>query len=205
MTDLPGGAQQSTDMAIGVLMLIFRAILGEHWCPQAVHFTHAPCSDVQIHRRLFGCSLHFNSEFNGLCCLKQDMDRPNTQADPVMGSYARSFIDAIPKRGQSSVVLDVRRSVYLLLPMGRASIEQIASGLGVNVRTLQRQLDDSRISFTQILNDVRRELAQRYIVHTPHPMGRVAEQLGYSNLSSFTRWFTQQFGCAPSEMRSQKA
>lgn len=204
MTDLPGGAQQSADMAVGVLMLIFRAILGEHWRPQAVHFTHRASQDLQIHRRLFGCTPQFDSDFNGLSCLKLDMDRPNTRADAVMGSYARSFIDALPKRGQSSVVLDVRRSVYLLLPMGRASIEQIASGLGVNVRTLQRQLDDSGISFSQILGDVRRELAQRYIEHTTHPMGRVAEQLGYSNLSSFTRWFTQQFGRPPSDMRQQR-
>lgn len=203
MTDLPGGAPQSTDMAVGVLMLLFRAILGEHWRPQAVHFTHKASQELQIHRRLFGCTPHFDSDFNGLSCTKLDMDRPNTRADAVMGNYARSFIDALPKRGQSSVVLDVRRSVYLLLPMGRASIEQIASGLGVNVRTLQRQLDDSGISFSQILGDVRRELAQRYIEHTTHPMGRVAEQLGYSNLSSFTRWFTQQFDCAPSEMRAR--
>lgn len=203
MTDLPEGAPQSTDMAVGVLMLIFRAILGEHWRPQAVHFTHPACSDLQIYRRLFGCAVHFNSDFNGLSCARHDMDRPNILADAVMGSYARSFIDAIPKRGESSVVLDVRRSVYLLLPMGRASVEQIASGLGANVRTLQRQLDNSGVSFSQILGDVRRELAQRYIAHTTHPMGRVAEQLGYSNLSSFTRWFTLQFGCAPSEMRLQ--
>jgi AraC-like DNA-binding protein len=82
-------------------------------------------------------------------------------------------------------------------------VEQVASGLGVNVRTLQRRLDDNGLSFSQLLNDVRCELAQRYITHTPHSMGRVAEQLGYSNLSSFTRWFTSQFGCSPSQMRER--
>ena len=203
MSDYAGGIQQSTDMAVGVLMLIFRAILGEHWRPQAVHFTHPANSDVQVHRRLFGCPLHFDSDFNGVVCLKADMDRPNARADAAMASYAQSFIEAMPKRGQSSVVQDVRRSVYLLLPMGRASVEQIASGLGVNVRTLQRRLDDSGVSFSQVLNDVRSELAQRYITHTQHSMGRVAEQLGYSNLSSFTRWFGTQFGCSPSEMRER--
>ncbi|MGV0986599.1 MAG: AraC family transcriptional regulator [Limnohabitans sp.] len=203
MSDYAGGTQQSTDMAVGVLMLIFRAILSEHWRPQAVHFTHSACTDLQIHRRLFGCPLHFDSDFNGLVCLKADMDKPNGRADAAMASYAQSFIDAMPKRGQSSVVQDVRRSVYLLLPMGRASVEQIASGLGVNVRTLQRRLDESGVSFSQLLNEVRCELAQRYITHTPHSMGRVAEQLGYSNLSSFTRWFTAQFNCAPTMMRER--
>jgi len=197
------GTQQSTDMAVGVLMLIFRAILGQHWRPQAVHFTHSATNDLQIHRRLFGCPLHFDSEFNGVVCLKADMDRANVQADAAMASYAQSFIEAMPKRGQSSVVQDVRRSVYLLLPMGRASVEQIASGLGVNVRTLQRRLDESGVSFSDVLNEVRCELAQRYIAHTSYSMGRVAEQLGYSNLSSFTRWFTVQFDCTPTLMRER--
>ena len=203
ISDYAGSTQQSTDMAIGVLMLIFRAILGEHWRPQAVHFTHPANSDLQVHRRLFGCALHFNSDFNGVVCLKTDMDRPNARADATMASYAQSFIEAMPKRGQSSLVHDVRRSVYLLLPMGRASVDQIASGLGMNVRTLQRRLDEEAVSFSEVLNDVRSELAQRYITHTPHSMGRVAEQLGYSNLSSFTRWFSAQFGCAPSQMRER--
>lgn len=203
VSDRPGGAQQSTDMAVGVLMLIFRAILGEHWRPQSAHFTHPPAGDLQVYRRVFGCPLQFDSDFNGLVCLKADMDRPNARADAAMANFAQSFLDALPAGGQRSLLQDLRRSIYLLLPMGRASVEQIASGLGMNVRTLQRRLDEQGLSFSDLLGEVRRELAQRYVVHTQHPMGRVAEQLGYSNLSSFTRWFTAQFDCAPSVMRTQ--
>ncbi len=200
--DHPSGIDQSTDMAIGLLPLIFRAILGSHWRPQSVHFTHAESQNTQIHKRIFKCPLHFNSDFNGLICLTSDMDQINTQADATMASYAQSFLDAIPKSGQSSTELDVRRAVYLMLPMGRANISQVASGMGMNVRFLQRRLDESGISFSTILNDVRYELAQRYIANTTYSLGRIAELLGYSNLSSFTRWFIAQFQCAPSQMRN---
>jgi AraC-like DNA-binding protein len=202
MTEHPGGARQSTDMAVGVLILIFRAILGPNWRPHSVHFTHPAPQDVQILKRMFRCPLHFDSDFNGLMCPSTDLETANAQADPAMASYAQSFLEAIPKPGQSSFVLDVRRSVYLLLPMGRANVEQVASGLGMNVRTLQRRLDESQASFSDILNAVRCELAQRYVKHTPHAFGRVAELLGYSNTSSFNRWFTAQFGCTPSQMRT---
>ena len=199
--DHPSGITQSTDMATGVLTLIFRAILGSYWRPQSVHFTHTESQNTQIHKRIFKCPVHFNSDFNGLICLTTDMDQVNTQADAAMASYAQSFLDAIPKTGQSSIELDVRRAVYLLLPMGRANVSQVASGMGMNVRFLQRRLDESGVSFSNILNDVRCELAQRYIANTTYSLGRVAELLGYSNLSSFTRWFTSQFQCAPSQMR----
>lgn len=201
VTDYPGSACQSSDMAVGVLMVLFRAILGAQWRPQSVHFTRVAPPDVQIYKRLFKCPLQFESDFNGLVCLSADLDKPNVQADAAMASYAQSFMDALPKPGGRSIVQDVRRSVYLLLPMGRASLEQVASGFGMNERTLQRQLDKVGVSFTSILNDVRRELAQRYIENTTYSMGRVAELLGYSNLSSFTRWFSVQFQHAPSRKR----
>ena len=202
VTDYPGNSCQSSDMAVGVLMVLFRAMLGSQWRPQSVHFTHEAPQDLQIYKRLFKCPLQFESDFNGMVCLSADLDKPNLQADAAMAQYAQSFMDALPKPGRSSVVQDVRRSVYLLLPMGRASIDQVASGLGVNARTLQRRLDEAGVSFKSILNDVRCELAQRYIDNTSYSMSRVAELLGYSNLSSFTRWFTARFHRAPSRMRS---
>lgn len=201
LTEYLGNSFQSSDMAVGVLMVLFRAILGAHWRPQSAHFTHPAPRDLTLPKRLFKCRLHFDSDFNGLVCLSADLDKPNVQADATMASYAQSFMDTLPKPGRSSIVQDVRRSVYLLLPMGRANVDQVASGLGMNVRTLQRRLDEADVSFTFILNDVRRGLAQRYIDNTQYSMGRVAELLGYSNLSSFTRWFSAQFKRAPSRMR----
>jgi AraC-like DNA-binding protein len=195
--------RQATELAVGALLLIFRAILGPQWHPRTVHFTHPAPADLQVHRRVFGCPVEFDADFNGLVCLSTELDRPNTQADAGMASYAQSFMDAIPHQGQSTLLLDVRKSIYLLLPMGRASVEQIAQGLGMTVRTLQRRLDEHAVSFSKLINDVRSELAQRYIVNKRYPLGRIAEQLGYANLSSFTRWFTAQFGVTPSAMRLQ--
>ena len=77
----------------------------------------------------------------------------------------------MPRPGGPSIVQAVRRAVYLMLPMGRASLEQVASGFGLHERTLQRQLDKAGVSFSTILNEVRRELAQRYIENTGYSMG----------------------------------
>ena len=122
---------------------------------------------------------------------------------PVMARYAQSFIEAIPGGNTRSLVLEVRKSIYLLLPMGRANIGQIAQTLGMNVRTLQRRLDEDGETFSNLINTVRIELSQRYISNPKYPLGRIAELLGYSNHSAFTRWFTSQFKQAPQEVRAQ--
>jgi AraC-like DNA-binding protein len=205
VTESPRPARQATELAVGVLLLIFRAMLGPQWHPQSVHFIHEAPAELQVHRRVFRCDVQFGSDFNGVVCATTDLDRPNTQANAVMARYAHSFIDALPRAGQSSIVLEVRKSIYLLLPMGRASVEQIAQGLGMNVRTLQRRLDESGASFSDLINGVRRELAQRYIANTGYSLGRIAEQLGYTNPSSFTRWFIAQFNTTPTDLRAKKS
>ena len=68
--------------------------------------------------------------------------------------------------------------------------------------TLQRLLEREGCTFGEILNDIRRELAQRYLAEPSHPIATVAELVGYRTPSSFTRWFTAEFGQSPTTWRA---
>ena len=197
-------ARQANELAVAVLFRLCRSLLGERWQPHSVHFTHAAPADPRVHRRFFHCKLVFESEFNGIACATTDLDVANPLADPAMADYAARFLADLPGAQGGSVVADVRRCVYLLLPLGRATIVQVAESLGLNMRTLQRRLDDSGLAFGALVAQVRRELAPRYLGNPRYPMGRVAEQLGYAQASSFTRWFAGEFGMPPVQWREQE-
>ena len=77
---------------------------------------------------------------NGIVLSAEDLDKPNPLADPALAKHAQNYVETLVPEGAHSVELDVRKAIYLLLPMGRATIEQIAQTLGMNVRTLQRRL-----------------------------------------------------------------
>jgi AraC-like DNA-binding protein len=203
VTDFPTSTRQGTELAIGVLFRFCAVLLGAHWRPHSVNFTHDAPSDLQLHRRMFKCKLEFGAEFNGIVCPAANLDHPNPLADPTMARHAARFVDSLPGAGEPSIVLDVRKAIYVGLPMGRATIEQIAQALGMNVRTLQRRLEDSERTFSEVINEVRRELVARYMENSRYPLRRIAELLGYSMLSSFTRWFTAQFGVAPVVWRAR--
>jgi hypothetical protein len=47
-------SRQATELALGVVFRLCRALLGAHWHPLSVNFTHAAPPDLQVHRRLFG-------------------------------------------------------------------------------------------------------------------------------------------------------
>lgn len=202
VTDQPMAARQATELAIGVMFRLCSALLGASWQPISVNFTHDAPPDLQLHRRLFRCKLEFGAEFNGIVCPTSQLDKPNPMADPALARFAQHFIDTLASDKESSVVLDVRKAIYLLLPMGRASIEQIAEAMGTNVRTLQRRLEEHDETFSDLINSVRRELVMRYMENEHYSMSQIADLLGYGMPSSFTRWFSVQFGMAPARWRA---
>ncbi|VVN80312.1 AraC family transcriptional regulator [Pseudomonas fluorescens] len=194
--------RQANELAIGVMFRLCAALLGAHWQPYSVNFTHQAPDNLQLHRRLFGCKLEFGSEFTGIVCPNANLDITNPHADPAMARHAQRYLDSLLGDEGPSTLFEVRKAIYLLLPMGRATIEQIAQIQGVNVRTLQRRLKEDNCTFNDVINDVRRDLVLRYMENPNYSLGRIADMLGYSMASSFTRWFITQFGMPPASWRS---
>lgn len=204
VTHTPMPSRQATELAIGVMFRLCSALLGTHWHPYSVNFTHQAPDNLQLHRRLFGCTLEFGSEFNGIVCSDASLDVTNPNADPAMARYAQSYLDSLQGHESHSLLLEVRKAIYLLLPMGRATIEQIAQTQGMNVRTLQRRLKDDGCAFNDVINEVRRDLVLRYLENPNYSLSRIADLLGYSMASSFTRWFITQFDMPPATWRAKK-
>lgn len=194
-------ATQAVELGVAMVVLTVRAVTGSHWRPHCVHFTHGAPEDLEVHKRFFKCRLEFDCSFSGITCLTSDLNHDNPLADPTMGAYARAYIETLNGPNSNSIVVDVKRLVYLLLPVGRASIKQVAEGVGRNVRTLQRELDLAGESFTGILNAARSDLALRYLENPRIEIARISSLLGYARPAAMTRWFTSQFGTTPQQWR----
>jgi AraC-like DNA-binding protein len=201
VTDTPAPRRQATELALGVMSRLCANLLPQHWRPASAHFVHDAPDDLRLHRRLFACNVVFNSEFNGIACPANAFAAANPNADPVMARFARRYLDSLPPDKDRSLEYEVRQAAYLLLPMGRATVEQISQSLGMNVRTLQRRLLDGGATFSDLVNEVRRDLVQRYMQNPGYSLARIAGLLGYSVPSSFTRWFAAEFGVTPASWR----
>ena len=149
----------------------------------------------------FAAPSEFDREFNGIVCDAADLDFRNPSADPAMALYVKRLVESLPAPDQNAIATDVRKDLYILMPMGQATIEQVARGRGMNVRTLQRRLEEENETFSNTLNSVRTELALRYMENQHYSLQVVGRLLGFSNPSSFTRWFRAEFGMAPREWR----
>ncbi|WP_043288809.1 AraC family transcriptional regulator [Paraburkholderia oxyphila] len=194
--------RQTVELAIGVLTRTCAAILGPNWKPVSVHFTHSAPADLRDHRHYFGCPVIFGSEFNGLVCVESDLDQPNPMADPELVRYAEGLAKSVDPEGSPTIDAEVRNAIYLLLPVEQADIESVARQLHTSVRTLQRHLSDADTTFSDLIEEVRHDLAVRYMSNRRYSIGRVSALLGYTRHASFTQWFTRHFGMAPKAWRN---
>ena len=204
----PGKPQQPTrqriELALGVMLRLMRQFLGAGWQPRSVRFRHPAPRDASVHHRLFGYCVEFNADFNCIVCAKTDLDARNPSADPAMVRYAQQLLDASAKPLESTMIEDVRRTTLLLLPSGRCSVEQVAEHLGVACRTVQRGLAKQGQSFSSMVNEIRKELATRYVIESDRPLTEVAMLLGFSDPSALSRWYHAQFGCSAKESRAAR-
>ncbi|KAF7963419.1 AraC family transcriptional regulator [Cupriavidus sp. UYMU48A] len=192
------------ELALGVMVRVIRQLLKPDWAPRRVCFEHPAPRDLSTHERFFGPHIEFDYDFNCIICAKADLDARNPSADPAMARYAQQLIDASAVSQHATMSEDVRRTVLLLLPSGRCSIEQVAEQLGVVCRTVQRRLADEGQSFSSIVAGVRTELATRHVIESDRPLTEVATLLGFSAPSAFSRWYQAQFGCSPKESRAAR-
>ena len=190
--------RQGIELLIGYICRCIQVVIGRGWSPESVHFMHSPPRSLAIHRRLFGCPIDFDAAFNGFVCTGEAMAVENPSGDAELAAHAERIAQTLlPPAEAWSLSEKADRALRLLLPVGRASLEQVADNLGMTPRSLQRQLAREGRRFGDLLNAVRRELAQNYLAGGHHTVGAVAEMTGYRTTSSFTRWFCSEFGRSP--------
>jgi AraC-like DNA-binding protein len=71
----------------------------------------------------------------------------------------------------------------------------------MSARTLQRRLTDAELTFQQLVEDTRRELAHHYLKHSTVELNEAAFLLGYEDSNSFFRAFHGWEGTSPGEWR----
>jgi AraC-like DNA-binding protein len=197
--------RQAIELFMAIVCRTVSEVVSGRWHPDLAYFRHAAPDDLGLHTRIFQCPLIFDAEFNGLVCSAATLDAPNPAAESVLAQHAKRYLDMlVPKPADGSVSERARRSLYLLLPAGRATLEQLGANLGMHPRALQRQLEREGRTFATLLNEVRRELALRYLSSPAHSVSSVAQMTGYATPSSFSRWFAAEFEMSPAQWRAEE-
>ncbi|MBT8371214.1 MAG: helix-turn-helix transcriptional regulator, partial [Desulfobacterales bacterium] len=101
----------------------------------------------------------------------------------------------------NNIVDRVTAVIVDMLPSGGIADEKIAESLNMSVRSLQRRLKEVGTTFRGILDMVRKDLAETYVLDPEIELVEIAFLLGFSDQSAFSRAFRRWTGNSPSEAR----
>lgn len=88
-------------------------------------------------------------------------------------------------------------------PNAPLSLPDVASGLNLSVRTLQRRLQEDGVTFRTLVQNIKMQIAKEHLQEPNASIDAVAMKLGYADRSSFDLAFRRWMGTSPSRFRRQ--
>jgi AraC-like DNA-binding protein len=196
--------RHGNEFFLAMLLVHARQLSGKPLAPTRAWFAHpAPRDRSELVAVLGTENVSFDREKNGMALPKSVMETPLTTHDPALLELLDNQAEeALALRASPSRFLgQVRQQVRDALREGPPSLERAAETLRMSPRTLQRRLGDEGASYLELVDEVRQELARRWVGEASRPLGEVAFLLGYSELSAFLRAFKRWTGVSAGEFR----
>lgn len=195
--------RQDAELSLGMFCNIFKAALGKNWAPLEVRFEHDRPDDGDHHETCFNAPVKFGRRTNAIGFRRSELDTRMPEQDPYLFLLISSFLESrsrlVGNPENFSVI--VRNQIKLHLGDKIPTLTEIARVLGLNNASFQKQLKMNDLLFPDLLRAARRELALHYMNEPEMPFTEIAYNLGYSELSAFSRAFRSWTGMSPQRYR----
>jgi AraC-like DNA-binding protein len=193
--------QQAIEHALALMHHSFIAMSGREIRVREIWFAHERISPLSSYQSYFGTKVSFGKQVNAIFLSSDDFDRPIKKHDKRLYELATSYIETRFPPVSTPVSFQVRGIGARLLSEGQCSHKEVAEKLGVHPRTLQRRLREEGMTFEEIKDNLRREVALRYLGQKSISFTRLSVMLGYSEPSVLTRSCYRWFSASPRDIR----
>ena len=200
---LSGSNVQAVEFVIAVFCNEIRLRADPQWIPTWVQFRHSAPPQMHDHQQVFGSRVRFQAERNALFLDHATLARPVNES----GFRSRALLSAMLRLDQQALNAGISRRVEgvvrALLPYAPCTLQDVSRVFGMAPRTLQEHLASVGTSFKLIKDQVRSDLALKYLQKSSLSLSDIADILGYGALSSFSHSFRRWHGCSATAFRRQ--
>lgn len=199
-------SRQATEFKVALVVEACRAWVGPAMRPREAHLAVTRASGLREAERRLGCTARYGMEATGLVFASSQLELAPRTSDPfLLDLLERVAAEHFSKRPPVPDVFRIRVERLLLdeLPKGTPTAGQIANALGISERTMARRLVAEGAPFGQVLDELRRDMALRYLEDPGISLSQVAFLLGYGDQSAFSNAFRRWTGRSPSQFRSE--
>jgi len=184
-----------------------RALTGLPFAADEIHFPYPRPLDDREHRRVFSPALlRFDAPEATLFFDAQWLETPVLNANAGLFSFFEEHANGLLRQlRQPSLTARVKAELVALLKGEEPTLPAVADRLALGVRTLQAHLKAGGVSYQQLLDEVRRDLAVRHLREPHLSTTDIAYLLGFAEPSGFVRSFKRWTGQTPGAYRQQAA
>ncbi len=166
-----------------------------------------PAKHRALLEKHFGCPVRFKADRDALIFRTSDLALPfvthNEELLAVIGTHMESELKA--RNSSVKVGEQVKDTLRRSLAGKPPALQDVARELGLGARTLQRRLTDAGLTFQQLVEETRRDLAHHYLKQSNVELNETAFLLGFKDANSFFRAFQVWEGTSPGEWRTRHA
>lgn len=165
-----------------------------------LHLTHSAQAPIDEYRKHIRVPILFGQKRNAIVFPSAILEqRPEPPSEDIRKSM-EAFLQVQATDHDKPLLHTVSALIHELIPAGEATLAAIASLMKTHVRTLQRELSAEGSDFRTLLDAARFQIAQTAL-ERGESITELALNLGYSELSAFSRAFKRWAGVSPQQWR----
>jgi AraC-like DNA-binding protein len=189
----------------GLLCVLSKLVAPHEVIPLGITFRDSEPEGIDEYQALLGCDVGFACPQVTVTISASDLELPINSQDPLllalMDQQAEALLATAPQ--PDDFLKELQRYMLQGLEEGQLSMEWLSERLDIPLRSLYRALQLRRKTYKELLDDMRLQLAKRYLTDPAISLTEIALMLGYSEHSAFTRAFKTWTGQTPLRHRRQ--
>lgn len=192
---------ESVDSVIAYSKFIINHTFKNDVSPLKIYLARTQPKNPKDYQDILGCPVEFNQSFNGIL-FKSGISNnfQPTQNELLTDIHQQIFMPMVKKELPEGISEQIRLHIHKHLPINSdINLENISQVFKSSKSTIKRRLKSEGFTFRQILDDVRKDLAKKYLEIELLSIQETTYRLGYKESSPFFRAFKRWYQCTPTQ------
>ena len=190
------------ELNFGAIVSLSRDVMGQAFIPRELHVTYGAAADTKSAADVFGCPFLFGYTENALVLDKKWIDEPAELGNEIAYREVLKLCDQLLEemRIKIGIAGTVRKSLLVNLAQP-TSFDAVARGLKMSTSTLKRRLREEGTSYRKVVDELRTQVAIKYLRDTELTVEDIASGLGFRDATNFRHAFRRWTKKTPGEFR----
>lgn len=202
----PNVVEDCFNLTIVSTLNAVQRMTGVRHAPSLLTFCYPRPRHVAEYYAIFDCPIVFGASATRLGFPKALARARVATANRGLRAVVAQYADDVRASFQqhASVTQSVLARILDSMSPAPPTLGDVAQALGTSERSLQRRLKDEGQTFRRLVERVRMELAQRYLLGATYSVDEVSYLSGYADTASFVRAFKRVYGVPPRRFADER-